>query len=120
MEKNLIPSLSVVSTASNSSSEDGRSSRTSGQMPNLSPTSEDSLIPPNSVNSDPDVNNQDTLDSVNEESSIYELIGVTVHTGTAEGGHYYSFIRERNALNELDDDENTTAKWYLMLFFFHL
>lgn len=25
----------------------------------------------------------------------YELIGVTVHTGTADGGHYYSFIRDR-------------------------
>jgi ubiquitin carboxyl-terminal hydrolase 34 len=30
------------------------------------------------------------------EGFVYELIGVTVHTGTAEGGHYYSFIRERN------------------------
>lgn len=29
------------------------------------------------------------------ESHLFELIGVTVHTGTAEGGHYYSFIRER-------------------------
>jgi len=25
----------------------------------------------------------------------YELVGVTVHTGTADGGHYYSFIKER-------------------------
>lgn len=24
----------------------------------------------------------------------YDLIGVTVHTGTADGGHYYSFIRD--------------------------
>lgn len=23
-------------------------------------------------------------------------MGVTVHTGTADGGHYYSFIKERN------------------------
>ena len=28
-----------------------------------------------------------------DESFIYDLIGVTVHTGTAEGGHYYSFIK---------------------------
>lgn len=27
----------------------------------------------------------------------YQLIGVTVHTGTADGGHYYSFIKERCA-----------------------
>ena len=26
----------------------------------------------------------------------YELIGVTVHTGTADGGHYYAFIRENS------------------------
>lgn len=30
-----------------------------------------------------------------ELSYEYELIGVTVHTGTADGGHYYSFIRDR-------------------------
>ncbi|XP_064464002.1 ubiquitin carboxyl-terminal hydrolase 34-like isoform X1 [Ornithodoros turicata] len=30
-----------------------------------------------------------------EECYDYDLIGVTVHTGTADGGHYYSFIRER-------------------------
>jgi ubiquitin C-terminal hydrolase len=26
----------------------------------------------------------------------YELTGILVHTGTAESGHYYSFIRERD------------------------
>lgn len=35
---------------------------------------------------------------------MYELIGVTVHTGTADGGHYYSFISE---------NESEKAKWYL-------
>lgn len=29
----------------------------------------------------------------------YELVGVTVHTGTADGGHYYSFIKERTKSN---------------------
>jgi len=27
----------------------------------------------------------------------YRLVGVIIHTGTAQAGHYYSFIRERNA-----------------------
>ncbi len=27
----------------------------------------------------------------------YDLIGVTVHIGTADGGHYYSFIRDKLA-----------------------
>ena len=44
--------------------------------------------------------------SSEEESNDYELIGVTVHTGTAEGGHYYSFIRERDPNKDRD-------KWYM-------
>ncbi len=42
-----------------------------------------------------------------DSSTEYELIGVTVHTGTADGGHYYSFIREREAPGSAKD------KWYL-------
>ncbi|KAI5922223.1 ubiquitin carboxyl-terminal hydrolase [Camillea tinctor] len=33
--------------------------------------------------------------SRNTEPDIFELVGVLVHSGTAESGHYYSFIRER-------------------------
>ncbi|XP_064603807.1 ubiquitin carboxyl-terminal hydrolase 34-like isoform X2 [Liolophura sinensis] len=43
-----------------------------------------------------------------DDSSEYELIGVTVHTGTADGGHYYSFIRDR-----INRAENGLDKWYL-------
>uniref|UniRef100_A0A1A9ZZN0 ubiquitinyl hydrolase 1 n=1 Tax=Glossina pallidipes TaxID=7398 RepID=A0A1A9ZZN0_GLOPL len=38
----------------------------------------------------------DLADEDLEECLEYELVGVTVHTGTADGGHYYSFIKERN------------------------
>lgn len=41
-----------------------------------------------------------------EENYEYELIGVTVHTGTADGGHYYSFIRDRSNTAKRD-------KWFL-------
>ena len=34
----------------------------------------------------------------------YNLAGVVVHTGTADGGHYYSFIRDRYS---------TAGSWYL-------
>lgn len=37
-----------------------------------------------------------------DDSYEYDLIGVTVHTGTADGGHYYSFILDR-----------TRDKWFL-------
>ncbi|XP_073966933.1 ubiquitin carboxyl-terminal hydrolase 34-like [Choristoneura fumiferana] len=43
--------------------------------------------------SSPSTEPEDTPES--EEHYEYELIGVTVHTGTADGGHYYSFIRDR-------------------------
>lgn len=29
------------------------------------------------------------------ESDVFQLVGVLVHSGTAESGHYYSYIRER-------------------------
>ncbi|CAF0871243.1 unnamed protein product [Adineta ricciae] len=59
------------------------------------------------------------------ESHLFELIGVTVHTGTAEGGHYYSFIRERvkrpldnnlliNSDSLLDNSSQSQQhRWYL-------
>ncbi|KAI4467227.1 ubiquitin carboxyl-terminal hydrolase [Holotrichia oblita] len=40
-----------------------------------------------------------------EEQYEYDLIGVTVHTGTADGGHYYSFIKDRSA--------GARDKWFL-------
>ncbi|XP_075983253.1 ubiquitinyl hydrolase 1 puf [Anticarsia gemmatalis] len=43
--------------------------------------------------SSPTVESEDNSEF--EEHYEYELIGVTVHTGTADGGHYYSFIRDR-------------------------
>ncbi|OLN94047.1 Ubiquitin carboxyl-terminal hydrolase 34 [Colletotrichum chlorophyti] len=33
--------------------------------------------------------------SYSEEEDTFELVGVLVHAGTAESGHYYSYIRER-------------------------
>lgn len=41
-----------------------------------------------------------------KESTEYELIGVTVHTGTADGGHYYCFMREPDSFKGKD-------KWYI-------
>ncbi|XP_011610930.2 ubiquitin carboxyl-terminal hydrolase 34 isoform X2 [Takifugu rubripes] len=38
----------------------------------------------------------------------YDLIGVTVHTGTADGGHYYSFIRDI-----INPHAYKNNKWYL-------
>lgn len=40
-----------------------------------------------------------------DEQYEYDLIGVTVHTGTADGGHYYSFIKDRTT--------GCRDKWFL-------
>ena len=41
---------------------------------------------------------KDKNDSEQKPSSYYEydLVGVLVHSGTADAGHYYSFIKDRN------------------------
>ncbi|TDZ36401.1 Ubiquitin carboxyl-terminal hydrolase 34 [Colletotrichum spinosum] len=39
------------------------------------------------------------------EDDVFELVGVLVHAGTAESGHYYSYIRERPT-------PATTENWY--------
>ncbi|CAF1004126.1 unnamed protein product, partial [Didymodactylos carnosus] len=104
---------------------------------------EKNLIDPNKLVADDDENssNDDSIQnesmnmstttttnkSVNEgsESSLFELIGVTVHTGTAEGGHYYSFIRDRvkrqtTTTNNVTDEQSQSQqqhdsqpRWYL-------
>ncbi|KAI5276547.1 hypothetical protein KEM52_005012, partial [Ascosphaera acerosa] len=39
------------------------------------------------------------------EPDIFELVGVLVHSGTAESGHYYSYIRERPLATD------STSEW---------
>ncbi|KAL1842744.1 hypothetical protein VTJ49DRAFT_4382 [Mycothermus thermophilus] len=57
------------------------------------------------------------LSNPNEEQSedIFELVGVLVHTGTAESGHYYSYIRERptngDAQTWVEFNDETVTPW---------
>ena len=62
------------------------------------------------VSADDDEREEEAKETAVEENAgyEYELIGVTVHTGTADGGHYYSFIRDRLNKNDMGQD-----KWYL-------
>ena len=52
-------------------------------------------------------NKEDDLKKREKEYYEYELVGVVVHSGTAQGGHYYSFIKERGFV-----EENQTARWF--------
>ena len=76
----------------------------------MSPYMESSLIRKERLLADTDVHSSEDDDDVSGASGrfLYELIGVTVHTGTAEGGHYYSFIRDKLSCNELGQH-----RWYL-------
>lgn len=54
-----------------------------------------------------------------DESFFYKLVGVTIHVGTADHGHYYALINsargaaEKDPKNNLDEWIKTdTDKWY--------
>jgi ubiquitin carboxyl-terminal hydrolase 34 len=46
---------------------------------------------------------------------VFELVGVLVHSGTAESGHYYSFIRERPSNSDKENwvefNDDTVTPW---------
>lgn len=47
--------------------------------------------------------------SLDDDDYLYELKGVLVHSGVAQGGHYYSFIQDRTSGNWFRfDDEDVT------------
>jgi ubiquitin carboxyl-terminal hydrolase 9/24 len=50
---------------------------------------------------------EDPLSSLRDEDYEYKLVGVLVHAGVAQGGHYYSFIKDRS-ISQGED----TEKWY--------
>jgi len=41
----------------------------------------------------------------------YELVGVLVHSGTADGGHYYSFIKERGTNKWFEFNDKTVREF---------
>jgi ubiquitin C-terminal hydrolase len=102
----------------NSSNCPSRNSSTSGNI-ELSKSAEikgDQTSPQNSERDYPEgverTNNKTamsnpTSSSESESDTMYELIGVTVHTGNADGGHYYCFIRD------CEDNSTDKPRWYL-------
>ena len=42
----------------------------------------------------------------------YDLVGVLVHTGTADSGHYYSYIKDRDVWQQVGDT-NSVPRWHL-------
>ncbi len=43
------------------------------------------------------------LSDINDDEYIYKLVGVTIHRGTAEHGHYYSLINTKRGHEEVDE-----------------
>lgn len=61
------------------------------------------------------LNKKDKVET-DESSDVFELVGVLVHTGTAESGHYYSYIRERptepgNPPSWLEFNDDVVSRW---------
>jgi ubiquitin C-terminal hydrolase len=46
-----------------------------------------------------------------QESMMYELSGIIVHSGTAFAGHYYSFAKERSSGRWFIFDDDSVAPW---------
>lgn len=57
-------------------------------------------------------NDESAMSHLPDEDYEYKLAGVLVHAGVAQGGHYYSFIKDRNPGSEEQwyrfDDEDVT------------
>ena len=53
--------------------------------------------------------------SSGEKTDVFELVGILVHSGTAESGHYYSYIRERptspGRSSWLEFNDDTVRSW---------
>lgn len=72
---------------------------------NMDPKSNESLQNDMNISNDEFGSDDDEF----AEHYEYRLIGVTVHTGTADGGHYYSFIKERSNPNNAQQQD----RWFL-------
>merc|ERR1712146_348596 len=53
------------------------------------------------VDSDQENENQEKL--LQEDDCWFQLSGVVIHNGSAQQGHYYSYIKERNQFEEVKD-----------------
>eukprot|EP00549_Striatella_unipunctata_P025510 CAMPEP_0118716052 /NCGR_PEP_ID=MMETSP0800-20121206/27275_1 /TAXON_ID=210618 ORGANISM="Striatella unipunctata, Strain CCMP2910" /NCGR_SAMPLE_ID=MMETSP0800 /ASSEMBLY_ACC=CAM_ASM_000638 /LENGTH=108 /DNA_ID=CAMNT_0006622407 /DNA_START=159 /DNA_END=482 /DNA_ORIENTATION=+ len=57
---------------------------------------------PDKATESQDIPMADAEEQLTDDDYEYDLVGVLVHAGVAQGGHYYSFIKERSE----------EAKWY--------
>lgn len=76
------------------------------QEPSVRSQSKNSAVDEKSTPTGPG-SSADTDDASSDLETMYELIGVTVHTGNADGGHYYCFIRD------CEDQSTDKPRWYL-------
>lgn len=53
-----------------------------------------------------------TVPQLVPEDCIYSLAGVVVHSGTANSGHYYSYIKERGCFASAAADEAVPRTWF--------
>lgn len=71
---------------------------------------EDDAENPTQVQPSTDQPDEDNQWPEEEDCYEYKLTGVTVHSGTANAGHYWSYINTRRGYNELDGNDPQWAK----------
>lgn len=64
------------------------------------------------VGAEPSVSSERPYNVHPREYYEYELVGAVVHTGTADSGHYYSFIKERAQISRRTDAHGGGASWF--------
>jgi len=52
----------------------------------------------------------DTTSKAARSHTLYDLAGVIVHSGTADSGHYYSYIRQRNSSSNASGADTNLSK----------
>ena len=46
-----------------------------------------------------------------EEEGLYELCGITIHSGNADNGHYWSYAKDRETEEWSEFNDDTVSKW---------
>ena len=59
---------------------------------------------------DPKKEDEDNQWPEQEDCFEYKLVGVTVHSGTANAGHYWSYINTKRGINEPEENDPNWAK----------
>ena len=53
----------------------------------------------------------ETMQPLDEDCWQYRLVGVNVHQGRANAGHYWSYINTNRSGDKIDSNQDITSNW---------